>query len=90
MISYLLSYRLLLKIFRFLGCPLDCIGTSVLDSEAVQRITELRLKGSDFQLIKVIGRGAYGEVQLVRHSTTRNVYAMKLLNKNEMVNISLV
>ncbi|KAL3997956.1 Protein kinase domain family protein [Acanthocheilonema viteae] len=54
-------------------------------SEAVQHLTALRLKGSDFQLIKVIGRGAYGEVQLVRHITSRNVYAMKLLNKNEMV-----
>ncbi|MCP9260054.1 ROCK2 [Dirofilaria immitis] len=54
-------------------------------SEAVQQLTALRLKGSDFQLIKVIGRGAYGEVQLVRHITSRNVYAMKLLNKNEMV-----
>ncbi|VDN07030.1 unnamed protein product [Thelazia callipaeda] len=53
--------------------------------EAVQQITALRLKGSDFQLIKVIGRGAYGEVQLVRHNISRNVYAMKLLNKNEMV-----
>ncbi|VDK62999.1 unnamed protein product, partial [Onchocerca ochengi] len=54
-------------------------------SEAVQQLTALRLKGSDFQLIKVIGRGAYGEVQLVRHNTSQNVYAMKLLNKNEMV-----
>ncbi|KAK6106474.1 Protein kinase domain family protein [Brugia pahangi] len=54
-------------------------------SEAVQQLTTLRLKGSDFQLIKVIGRGAYGEVQLVRHTISRNVYAMKLLNKNEMV-----
>ncbi|CAG9536196.1 unnamed protein product [Cercopithifilaria johnstoni] len=54
-------------------------------TEAIQHLTALRLKGSDFQLIKVIGRGAYGEVQLVRHITSRNVYAMKLLNKNEMV-----
>ncbi|VDK71386.1 unnamed protein product [Litomosoides sigmodontis] len=52
---------------------------------AVQHLTRLRLKGSDFQLIKVIGRGAYGEVQLVRHVASRNVYAMKLLNKYKMV-----
>lgn len=51
----------------------------------VRRISELRLKGTDFQLIKVIGRGAYGEVQLVRHIASQNVYAMKLLSKSEMV-----
>jgi Rho-associated protein kinase 2 len=35
----------------------------------------------------VIGRGAFGEVQLVRHNATQKVYAMKLLDKNEMVSI---
>ncbi|VDM38747.1 unnamed protein product [Toxocara canis] len=53
--------------------------------DMVKRVCELRLRGSDFQLIKVIGRGAYGEVQLVRHNASKNVYAMKLLNKNEMI-----
>jgi len=36
-------------------------------------------------LIKVIGRGAFGEVQLVRHKFTKKVYAMKLLSKYEMI-----
>ncbi|MFH4973861.1 hypothetical protein AB6A40_000570 [Gnathostoma spinigerum] len=54
-------------------------------SNAVKQISSLRLKGSDFNLVKVIGRGAYGEVQLVRHSRTKKVYAMKVLNKNEMI-----
>ena len=36
-------------------------------------------------MIKVIGRGAFGEVQLVRHKTNKKVYAMKLLSKYEMV-----
>lgn len=39
----------------------------------------------DFNVIKVIGRGAFGEVQLVRHKSTRNVYAMKRLSKFEMI-----
>ena len=45
----------------------------------------LRIKPSDFNMIKVIGRGAFGEVQLVRHRATKKVYAMKLLSKYEMV-----
>lgn len=39
----------------------------------------------DFNVIKVIGRGAFGEVQLVRHKSTNNVYAMKRLSKFEMI-----
>lgn len=45
----------------------------------------MRMRPDDFTLIKVIGRGAFGEVQLVRHKSTQKVYAMKLLSKFEMV-----
>jgi len=48
-------------------------------------IVEKRMKADDFNLIKVIGRGAFGEVQLVRHRFTSKVYAMKLLSKYEMI-----
>ncbi|CAL8142817.1 unnamed protein product [Orchesella dallaii] len=48
-------------------------------------IGKMRMKPEDFNLIKVIGRGAYGEVQLVRHKSTQKVYAMKLLSKFEMI-----
>ncbi|CAH0748735.1 unnamed protein product [Diatraea saccharalis] len=48
-------------------------------------IVDLRMKAADFDLIKVIGRGAFGEVQLVRHKSTHQVYAMKLLSKVEMI-----
>ncbi|PNF18939.1 Rho-associated protein kinase 2 [Cryptotermes secundus] len=48
-------------------------------------VCKLRMKMDDFSLIKVIGRGAFGEVQLVRHKSTQKVYAMKLLSKFEMI-----
>ncbi|XP_013182837.2 rho-associated protein kinase 1 isoform X1 [Amyelois transitella] len=48
-------------------------------------VVDLRMKAADFDLIKVIGRGAFGEVQLVRHKSTHHVYAMKLLSKVEMI-----
>ncbi|KAG1669225.1 Rho-associated protein kinase 2 [Nymphon striatum] len=48
-------------------------------------IVNCRMKADDFTLIKVIGRGAFGEVQLVRHKSTQKVYAMKLLSKYEMI-----
>ncbi|XP_066272785.1 rho-associated protein kinase 1-like isoform X14 [Branchiostoma lanceolatum] len=51
----------------------------------VEFIEENRLRAEDFDMIKVIGRGAFGEVQLVRHKKTQKVYAMKLLSKFEMI-----
>ena len=37
---------------------------------------------SDFILLKVIGRGAYGKVLQVAHATTGRVYAMKVYSKS--------
>lgn len=39
----------------------------------------------DFELLTIIGRGAFGEVRLCREKTTGNVYAMKKLKKSEML-----
>ncbi len=41
--------------------------------EVSEEIGEKRMKTDDFNLIKVIGRGAFGEVQLVRHKFTNKV-----------------
>uniref|UniRef100_A0A4W6BZS8 Rho-associated protein kinase 1 n=1 Tax=Lates calcarifer TaxID=8187 RepID=A0A4W6BZS8_LATCA len=49
------------------------------------KIRDLRMKAEDYEVVKVIGRGAFGEVQLVRHKATSKVYAMKLLSKFEMI-----
>lgn len=57
----------------------------VIDEVFASEVVDLRMKAADFDLIKVIGRGAFGEVQLVRHKFTRQVYAMKLLSKVEMI-----
>ncbi|XP_010765950.1 rho-associated protein kinase 1 [Notothenia coriiceps] len=53
--------------------------------ETISKIRDLRMKAVDYEVVKVIGRGAFGEVQLVRHKATRKVYAMKLLSKFEMI-----
>uniref|UniRef100_A0A668TM01 non-specific serine/threonine protein kinase n=1 Tax=Oreochromis aureus TaxID=47969 RepID=A0A668TM01_OREAU len=53
--------------------------------ETISKIRDLRMKAVDYEVVKVIGRGAFGEVQLVRHKATSKVYAMKLLSKFEMI-----
>uniref|UniRef100_A0A8C7TDN5 Rho-associated protein kinase 1 n=1 Tax=Oncorhynchus mykiss TaxID=8022 RepID=A0A8C7TDN5_ONCMY len=55
------------------------------DKDTIGKIRDLRMKAEDYEVVKVIGRGAFGEVQLVRHKATRKVYAMKLLSKFEMI-----
>ncbi|CAL8285714.1 unnamed protein product [Lota lota] len=53
--------------------------------KVIGRIRDLQMKMEDFERVKVIGRGAFGEVQLVRHKASQKVYAMKLLSKFEMI-----
>ena len=51
----------------------------------VERLKELRLNKNDFEILKVIGRGAFGEVAFVRMKNTENIFAMKILNKWEIL-----
>ncbi|XP_073712258.1 rho-associated protein kinase 2b isoform X4 [Misgurnus anguillicaudatus] len=53
--------------------------------KAVGRLRELQVRLDDFERVKLIGRGAFGAVQLVRHKGSQQVYAMKQLSKFEMV-----
>nr|XP_014344035.1 PREDICTED: serine/threonine-protein kinase MRCK beta isoform X4 [Latimeria chalumnae] len=48
-------------------------------------VKDMRLHRDDFEIIKVIGRGAFGEVAVVKMKNTERVYAMKILNKWEML-----
>ncbi|KII95185.1 hypothetical protein PLICRDRAFT_149694 [Plicaturopsis crispa FD-325 SS-3] len=49
------------------------------------RLRRTRLGLSDFRTVKVIGKGAFGEVRLVQKSDTGKIYAMKTLKKDEML-----
>ena len=49
-----------------------------------QRSNALKTYPSDFEIIKIIGKGAFGEVRIVRHKKTAIVYAMKTMLKSMM------
>ncbi|XP_076370067.1 serine/threonine-protein kinase tricornered-like isoform X2 [Tachypleus tridentatus] len=60
------------------------------NQHAIKETEFLRLKRSrlgveDFEPLKVIGRGAFGEVRLVQKKDTGHVYAMKILRKADML-----
>ena len=49
------------------------------------RLKRSKLGAADFEAIKVIGKGAFGEVRLVQKVDTGHIYAMKVLRKSDMV-----
>lgn len=53
-------------------------------SRYIQMMAERRTI-KDFEKIKVIGRGAFGEVRLVKEIKTSQIMAMKMLKKSEML-----
>ncbi|KAK3164101.1 hypothetical protein QOZ80_1AG0012690 [Eleusine coracana subsp. coracana] len=49
------------------------------------RLKRNKICVDDFELLTIIGRGAFGEVRLCREKTSGNIYAMKKLKKSDMV-----
>ncbi|XP_064412674.1 serine/threonine-protein kinase MRCK alpha isoform X2 [Latimeria chalumnae] len=49
------------------------------------KVKQMRLHKEDFEILKVIGRGAFGEVAVVKLRNAEKVFAMKILNKWEML-----
>lgn len=62
--------------FSLAHSPLTCIS--------YLRLRRTRIGLDDFRTVKVIGKGAFGEVRLVQKADTGKIYAMKTLRKNEM------
>jgi len=64
----------------------DEIRQEVLHKEAEQlRTRRRRICVFDFEPLAIIGRGAFGEVRVVRHRASAAILAMKKMNKSEMV-----
>ncbi|KAG6537911.1 hypothetical protein ZIOFF_003014 [Zingiber officinale] len=49
------------------------------------RLQRHKMGADDFELLTIIGRGAFGEVRICKEKTTGHVYAMKKLKKSEML-----
>lgn len=56
-----------------------------LSQRFVSQVKQRRLSRQDFEIIKIIGRGAFGEVAFVRMKNTQAIYAMKIMNKWEIL-----
>ena len=62
-------------------CPLQDIKAVVDGIDGIKLSPGLALGLGDFDLIRVIGRGSYAKVLLVRLKKNKQVYAMKVVKK---------
>ena len=53
--------------------------------EQLKKLTNNKLTIEDFTIIKVVGKGSYGKVLLVKKNDDENIYAMKVLKKKNMI-----
>jgi len=64
----------------------ECIKRNyAAQQDAYWRDSRKEITIGDFELLKVIGTGAFGIVRLCRHKGTGDIRAMKQMNKKEMV-----
>lgn len=49
------------------------------------RVTDVQVGPQSFEKLKLLGKGDVGKVYLVREKTSKNLYAMKILNKKDMI-----
>ncbi|XP_066506821.1 myotonin-protein kinase isoform X2 [Hoplias malabaricus] len=51
----------------------------------VRHVKKTRIKRDDFNILKVIGRGTFSEVAVARMHSNQQVYALKIMNKWDML-----
>ncbi|OHS99266.1 AGC family protein kinase [Tritrichomonas foetus] len=57
------------------------ILNDVKDGKSVAPKEEIKISTNDFEIIRVLGRGTYGKVQLVKYKKTGQIFAMKSMSK---------
>lgn len=52
----------------------------------MRKLRDLCVNSTDFDIVKVISRGRFAEVSVVKEKVTQNVYVMKKLRKADVLN----
>ncbi|KAM9367724.1 microtubule-associated serine/threonine-protein kinase 4 [Phaethornis superciliosus] len=77
------------EIAQLVNCDSGTAETLEVDESINSPNTSLKLRRkpreSDFETIKLISNGAYGAVYFVRHKETRQRFAMKKINKQNLI-----
>jgi len=67
------------------GSRPDGAGDAEASAEGLARLARGEVSVDDFELLKVLGKGSFGKVFLVRLLLTGQIYAMKVLKKSEVM-----
>lgn len=60
------------------------------DGPTENLLSNAKISKDDFYILKVIGRGSFGKVYLVRKKDTGIAYAMKILKKDQLIKKNLL
>jgi serine/threonine protein kinase len=63
----------------------DDLNMEVTNDENIKNVTDNKLSIDDFTVIKVVGKGSYGKVLLVKKNDDNTTLAMKVLKKKYMI-----
>jgi serine/threonine protein kinase len=55
------------------------------ESTAATSEKSVRARLQDFVILRMVGKGTFGKVYLVQHQLTRQVYAMKCIRKDIVI-----
>merc|ERR1719498_1384307 len=55
------------------------------DQQNDENVLDKSLKFEDMQVIGTLGKGSFGHVQLVKHKTSGQTYALKAISKQQIV-----
>lgn len=58
---------------------------SIKELDGSDRAPVAKVSIEDFELLKVLGKGSFGKVMMVRKKDTRKIYAMKTLRKAALI-----
>jgi serine/threonine protein kinase len=50
-------------------------------------VQQIKTQLEDFEVVSVLGKGAFGKVYLVQKKDTKDVYAMKSLRKDTIIDL---
>ena len=70
--------------YYYLFFIITLIQISNEEKAKLSSVTSKKLTVDDFSIIKVIGKGSYGKVLLVKKNDDEQIYAMKVLKKQAM------
>ncbi|KAK4153385.1 hypothetical protein C8A00DRAFT_43676 [Chaetomidium leptoderma] len=71
-----------------LGMTRTTTATATATATAAGMVVEERCRAGDYETVKVLGKGSFGVVRLVREYRRGRVYAMKVIKKSKMLKSS--